>query len=233
MSSELIKVFNYPIPEVLKELHKASQFSVFVDLDVRNAFHNIKLHPETSAILSVQTPFGQFEPIFLPEGVAPASEVFSEFSEWMIVIWDNMLVCAEDCADAFQKLVKVIRKCKERNVFLKLSKSSFGITRVEFFGYACERGSYCLSDARKGAVSAIPFPAGGNKIRKMQQFLGSAVYFKPFIYKYSEKAAVLSSMTHKDFNWLQSTWSCDCVALFDAFKLDIINAYTLYHPDYS
>ena len=64
--NKLIKVFNYPIPEVLKELHKAAQYSVFVDLDVRNAFHNIKLHAETSALLSVQTPFGQFEPIFLP-----------------------------------------------------------------------------------------------------------------------------------------------------------------------
>ncbi len=153
-------MFNYPIPEVLKELHKAAEFSVFVDLDVRNAFYNIKLHPDTSALLSVQTPFGQFEPIFLPEGVAPASgvlmcvmdEIFSEFREWMIVIWDNMLICAEDYEDAYEKLVLVIRRCKQRNIFLKLSKSSFGISKVEFFGYVCEQVTYGLSNDRNDAV---------------------------------------------------------------------------------
>jgi hypothetical protein len=240
MINKLIKVFNYPIPEVLKELHKAGNHSVFIDLDVRNAFHNIPLHPQTSEILSVQTPFGQFEPKFLPEGVAPASgvlmavmtDIFSDYCEWLIVIWDNLLLCASNYEDAFQKLQKVVRRCKERNVFLKLSKSWFGFDKAEFFGYVCQHGTYRLSSERITSVMSIPFPEGGNKMKKMQQFLGSAVYFKPFIFDYSKKTSALTEMTHREFSWSDKTWLKDYKTLFESFKADILHSFTLYHPNY-
>jgi len=65
--NKYIKTGHYPIPDVIKELHKASGFTIYVDLDVRNAFHELKLHKDTSAALSIQTPWGQFQPKFLPE----------------------------------------------------------------------------------------------------------------------------------------------------------------------
>ena len=127
-------------------------------------------------------------------------DIFVDYMEWMIVIFDNMLVLANDYDDAFQKLVKVIERCKEKNIILKLSKSRFGVKQVEFFGYVCSGGSYTLSQERIKEVTAIPFPSGGNKIRKMQQFLGAAMYFRPFIYQFSEKSSKLHQMTQKEFN---------------------------------
>jgi hypothetical protein len=44
--NKYIKTGHYPIPDVIKELHKASGFTIFVDLDVRNAFHELKLHKD-------------------------------------------------------------------------------------------------------------------------------------------------------------------------------------------
>ena len=239
--NKMLKVFNFPIPDVIKELHKASSHKVFVDLDMRNAFHNLRLHPYTAEILSVQTPFGQFQPKFLPEGVAPASgilmavmtDIFADYTEWLIVIWDNILLCATSYEDAFEKLKLVITRCKERNIFLKLSKSWFGFSHAEFFGYFCEQGSYRLTQERIREVTSIPFPSGANKLKKIQQFLGSAVFFKPFIPNYAHKAAALTDMTAKDFNWDQSKWVRDYVGVFEAFKDDIARAFTLYHPNYS
>jgi hypothetical protein len=92
--NKLLKILNFPIPDVQKELHKAANKKIFIDLDMRNAFHNLRLHPSSSEMLSVQTPFGLFQPKFLPEGVAPASgilmaamsDIFSDFCGWLIVI---------------------------------------------------------------------------------------------------------------------------------------------------
>ena len=138
-------------------------------------------------MLSVQTPYGQFQPKFLPEGVAPASavlmavmaQIFADCHEWMIV-FDNILVLADGHADAYDKVVRVMERCRERNVVLKLSKSKFGYDSVEFFGYACSGGTYSLSAERIKEVTSIPFPSGRNKTRQMQQFLGAVMYFKPF-----------------------------------------------------
>ena len=151
---------------------------------------------------------------------------------WMIVIFDNIFVLANDYNDAFQKLVKVIERCKEKNIVLKLSKSRFGVKQVEFFGYVCSGDSYSLSQGRINEVAAIPFPSGGNKVRKMQQFLGAAMYFRPFIYKFSEKTSKLHQMTQKDFSWDKNKWTEDYEAIFNAFKEDIVHSFTLYHPSY-
>jgi hypothetical protein len=118
--------WHYPIPDVIKSIHKALGFVIFTDLDVRNAFHEILLHWEISRMLSVQTPWGQSQPKSLPEGVAPASgillhimyEIFSDFLEWTIVIFDNILVLGVDEKDCYEKKMKVINRCRERNVLL-------------------------------------------------------------------------------------------------------------------
>jgi hypothetical protein len=38
-------------------------------------------------------------------------------------------------------------------------------------------------------------------------------------------------MTKKSINWDAVLWQRDYVAVFEAFKLDILNSFTLYHPD--
>jgi hypothetical protein len=203
MINKFVKAGNYPIPDVIRELHRAAGFTIFVDLDVRNAFHEIRLHISTSRVLSIQTPWGQFQPKFLPEGVAPASgilmqvmyELFADCVEWIIVIFDNILVLATDYEDCLSKLKIIVGRCRQRNVFLKLSKSKFGVRQVEFFGYVVEGNTYRLSDERANSVSAIPFPENSNQVKKMQRFLGAAIYFRPFIPDFAERTNKLYEMT--------------------------------------
>ena len=232
---------HYPIPNIIHQLHKMVGFSVFHDLDVTNAFHQMPLDEDTQRMLSVQTPLGQKQPKFMPEGVSPATHelqyametIFHGFEEWTIVLFDNLLVLCHDYSDAFNKLNLILARCKEYNLFLKLSKSRFGIKSVEFFGYLCKNGTYCLTDERKDAVTSIPFPQPPQQLKKMQRFLGAANYFKPFIDHYSDKTAPLHDMTKNDFNWRPETWSRDYLNDFESFKQDILHSMTLYHPDYN
>ena len=73
--NKYIKVGNYYIPHVMKELCKAAGFKYFIEIDLTNAFHQIILGLKTSKNLSVATPWGLKRPKFLPEGVAPASGI--------------------------------------------------------------------------------------------------------------------------------------------------------------
>jgi hypothetical protein len=125
--------------------------------------------------------------------------------------------------------VLIIRRCKERNLYLKLSKSRFGIKTVDFFGYVCSENSYHLSQERIERIAAIPFPENA---KSMQRFLGASMYFKPFIYNYSQKTSSLNDMIHKSFDWTKDNWTVDYESIFKAFKEDIRNSFTLYHPDF-
>jgi hypothetical protein len=57
---------------------------IFVDLDLVNSFHQVKLAPLTAARLSIQCPsWGQVQPKFMPEGIGSmiVAALFSGFEE--------------------------------------------------------------------------------------------------------------------------------------------------------
>ena len=168
------------IPTVRREIEKTKGFSVFEDLDLANAFHQLKLAPYISERLSVATPWGLYRPNILPEGVGPASgilqkvmdEVFADYKEWMIVIFDNLLVLATDFQDLYHKLLKVIDRCHERHVILKMEKSWIGVKSATFFGYEVSGGGYRLSQKRREHIASIPMP---KDTKGMQRFLGATL----------------------------------------------------------
>ena len=232
------KKLNWPIPRIKDDLHKIAKFRVFVDLDMTNSFHQIPISAASSKLLSVVTPIGQFEPRFVPEGIPPASqllqkvvsEIFNEFLEWMIVIFDNFLILAYDYEDAYIKLDRVLDRCIERNLILKLKKSFFGCLSVDFFGMLCSQGSYKVSPKRAEAVAQIPMPT---TLREMQSYLGAVNFFGGHIPRYSELTAPLSSMLSKDFPWHdRSLWPSDYEENFRKVQAAVQDSVSIHYPDH-
>ena len=238
--NEYIVIPQQPIPIVVYELAKAAKFELYVDLDMTNSFHQIPLTEEFSQLLSLQTNWGLVRPKFLPEGVGPASGIlqsivreiftFEDFEEWTIVIFDNFLILAHTYEDAASKLERVLKRCDEFGVILKMKKSFIGVKKVIFFGYEVSHGKWRLSDSRKAAVTAMVFPH--NK-KTMQCFLGAALFFHYHVPNYSEWVAKLYEMTHEKFNWDPTTWTFDYRAHFEDFKGALEKALELHFPDYS
>jgi hypothetical protein len=236
--NKYIETGHFPIPHVQHALEKICHFKVFLDLDWTNAFHQVLLHPETSALLSIQTPWGQVQPRFMPEGIGPASgilqsivsEIFVDFEAWSIAIFDNLLILATDYDDAYRKLELVFDRCILRNVFLKLSKSFFGNDFANFFGYVCQYMRYELSKERITAIQEMPFPTSATMMRT---FLGTGNFFRAFVPHFATLTAQLHDMVKDKFNWKDpSSWTADYPAIFVQFKEALINACALYYPDY-
>ena len=202
------------IPHVQHEIEKAMGYKIFLDIDMTNSFHQLVLSEETGRKLAVQTPWGLVQPRFLPEGVSPASgylqryimEMFSDFSDWAITIFDNILLLAHDENDACDKLYKFLERCASRNVILKMQKTWLGFSSVKFFGYKVSYGKYEMDEERKKAIDEYTMPTSQ---KGMQRILGAALFFKGFVPNYSKIAAPLHEMTHNQFDWKESTWKKD------------------------
>eukprot|EP01033_Poteriospumella_lacustris_P005279 gene5279-biopygen2327 len=174
-----------------------------------------------------------------PPGVGPASgilqnaarELFADFSDWTISIFDNLLVLAHDYEDAYRKLELILDRCIERNVFLKFSKSWLGFDQAKFFGYIVRHRRYELDKERKDSITSIPFPT---TLKKMQQFLGAAIFFRSFVPHFASLTAPLHDMTRQEFDWKHpDRWSQDYPKVFEGLKSALLEAHTLYLPDYS
>jgi hypothetical protein len=234
-----IAIGHYPIPHVQHQLDKLLKFKIFLDIDWANAFHQIRLAPLTSQRLSIQTIWGEVKPLFMPEGIGPASGVlqstvaslFSDYDEWSVAIFDNLLICAHDYADAYKKLEIILDRCIERNVVLKFSKTWLGFDHANFFGYVVKHKHYELSQDRKDGIMAIPFP---NSLKAMQSFLGSALFFKSFMDNYSALCAPLNDTVRKEFDWKdRSSWLQDYEKIFNEFKTSLQGSVAIHYPDYS
>lgn len=225
------------IPHVQHELELAAQAKFYLDLDMAHAFHQIPLGPHTSRMLSVATPMGLKRPVFLPEGVSPASgilqkTVMSLFShlDWVIALFDNILIPCDSLEDALVKLKIVIDICYTNKVVLKFSKSYLLHSECKFFGYKVTPGRYELDADRKDNILQAPMP---NSVKGMQRFLGAAIFFSEFVPNFAGVTARLYDMTKGDFNWKRSTWSHDYDHEFLNVKEALVNSTAKYFPDYS
>jgi hypothetical protein len=126
------------VPNVLYELNKAARGKFFINFDMPTAFHQIVLEEVTSNNLSILTSWGNIRPLFMPEGISSASgilnsimtEIFEPESKYTIVIFDNFLVITQLFRDCYEKLVRFLTICAERNVILGMAKSKIGYSHV-------------------------------------------------------------------------------------------------------
>ena len=193
------------IPNVMQELTKAAKSKYFNDLDMKNAFHQISLDNATSNNLSVLTPWGNVRPLFMPEGISPASgvlntvmtDIFRTELEHAIIIFDNFLVLADTMRDCYNNLVTFITICADRDVILGMPKSRIGFPHATFFGYRIQDGKYELTQERKNSVTSLVFPTN---LKQAQSFLGATVFFRQNIPTYASIAAPLNDMCKKTFS---------------------------------
>ena len=155
--------------------------------------------------------------------------IFGEFEDWSIVIFDNLLVLANDYADAYSKLKLILNRCTERNMILKFSKTWLGFDHCEFFGYLCQHLCYELTEKWKSSIMKFEMP---QSTKQMQRFLGCALFFRQFVPNFSDTTAPLHDMVKKGFNWDKSTWTVDYEMVFTNFKKALVNATKLFYPDY-
>lgn len=250
-----LSVPKYPLPHVRDSLNfiKAGYgddrggFKVFFDLDMTNSFHQIRIDTASSEYLSIVTPWGQFRPVFLPEGIAPATAilqqvvdaVFRNERDCTLAIYDNILVCGIDMEDALRNFKRVVTQAAKCNVKLKLAKCSFGVESIKFFGYQCHAGTYELDDERILKSQEIPFPGDDTratpkqKRAKMQSYLGVGGFFEPFTLGYAELSVDLYDMTKEDFSWDESTWTKDYKKAFERHRDALLHTFRIYFPDYS
>ena len=137
-----------PIPHVLLTISdKLVHYSFYADVDMTNSFHQFRLAYETSMRLSIQTPWGQVRPLFVPEGIPigsgilqqEMSEIFRDFSDWCVVIFDNILILAHSYEELYSKFDCFLTRCIERNVTMKMARPGWVLMKSSSLAILVER----------------------------------------------------------------------------------------------
>ena len=74
---------------------------------------------------------GLLRPLYFLKGVLPALDVlmkfmkitFTDYEEWIVVLYHNILACSNTIDEAYEKLELVLRLVHNLSIVLKMSKT--------------------------------------------------------------------------------------------------------------
>ena len=201
----------YPLPLIDELRQQTSKAKIFTKLDIREAYHQIRIKQGEEWKTAFRTRFGHFEYTVMPFGLtnAPASfqalinNVLRPYLDKFVVAYlDDLLIYSETREEHTEHVRTVLAALLERKLRVKLSKCEFGVTKTEYLGYLIEPGKISMDPKKLQSIESWPTPTN---LKEVQSFLGTANYYRRFIKGYSGIAAPLTKMAQKNqpFKWTE------------------------------
>jgi hypothetical protein len=195
---------SFPIPtvdELLDELYGASHFS---KLDLRSGYHQILVAPQDRYKTAFRTHQGLYEWLVMPFGLTNAPATFQSLMNQVfqhllrksvLVFFDDILVYSPSWNEHLLHLHEVLQLLRDHCLYAKVSKCSFGVTKIDYLGHIVSGSGVEMDDSKVKAVMEWPLPCN---IKQLRGFLGLTGYYRRFIKNYALIALPLTALLKKD-----------------------------------
>ena len=225
-----------PLPLIPELLDRVKSAKIFTKLDLRSAYHLLRIKEGDEWKTAFRTRYGIFEYLVMPFGLTNAPATFQAYVNhvlrehldvFVIVYLDDILIYSENQAEHVDHVKRVLRKLDDGGLCLKLSKCEFHVTTVEFLGYVVDTKGIHMDPKKLDAIMNWPNP---KSVKEVQAMLGFANYYRNFIPDFATIATPLTALTKKDtvFHWGSTEQ-----AAVDKLKSSFSSGNILAHPDMS
>ena len=199
----------YPLPLISSAFELLQGATIFSRLDLRNAYHLVRIREGDEWKTAFNTPNGHYEYLVMPFGLTNAPAVFQGLVNDVLrdllnvsvfVYLDDILIFSKSRQEHVVHVRQVLQRLLENQLFVKAEKCEFHASEVSFLGFIINAGNIRMDPAKTKAVADWPAPSTR---RELQRFLGFANFYRRFIRNYSSVAAPLTALTSlsKPFRW--------------------------------
>lgn len=234
--NEGVEVEPYPLPNISTILSSLAGAEFFAKLDLKSGYWQFPVREDCRDFLSFFVRGRMYQYRVVPMGFVQSSfhvqrvmyTLFAKyFGNGVFVYLDDIIIYAVNW-DEFLKLCNAVLSilCNAKLV-CKRAKCSFGLPSLEILGHLVSKDGVQMSERRKEAILAIPFPRSARDLRR---FLGMANYMRAYIPRYSILARPLSGQVNASV----SDWPVAVMKQsFEELKTAIANQLSLGHLDYA
>ena len=194
----------YPLPLINETLDRLQGATVFTKLDLRDAYHRIRIKPGDEWKTAFRTRYGHFEYTVLPFGLANAPASFQAYingalhdllDRICVAYMDDILVYSKTEKEHEQHVKVVLERLRRYRLFAKLSKCSFHTSSTSFLGFVVKTDGIVMEEDRVDTIRNWPEP---KSLRDVQVFLGLANFYRRFVQGFSKIAEPLTGLMRKD-----------------------------------
>jgi RNase H-like domain found in reverse transcriptase/Reverse transcriptase (RNA-dependent DNA polymerase) len=175
--------FFFPLPKISEIKETLMSATFFSELDLAQAFQQIKISRQLQDLCSFSTSFGKVSYTVLPFGAEFASEkfqnaineAFREFLGIFLLIYiDNLIVYTKTVDSHMNALRDIFSICRMYNLKLQKAKCTFLTSSLHTLGFVVSRGRVTLDPKKIEMLRNTPTPTNVSKLRAylslLQQF---------------------------------------------------------------
>lgn len=167
---------------LLPKIKKARYFS---KLDIKNAFHQVELHPDSRYLTTFITSNGLYRYKRLMFGVTCAPELFQKIMEKILLkcegvtnFIDDILVWGSNEEEHDLRLTEVMKVLKENDILLNQEKCIYKVQTIHFLGHELKPEGVKPLPKYVKSITEFRIP---KTIEELQSFLGLVNYINKWI----------------------------------------------------
>jgi cleavage and polyadenylation specificity factor subunit 1 len=181
---------------------------------------------------AIITPFGLFEFLFMPFGLANAAQTFQRLMDslfrsfpFVFVYLDDLLIFSKSRSEHLVHLEQILSILAENGLHINPDKCLFAQEEVTFLGHQVTPHGLVPLPSHVEPILAFPPPAD---VKSLQRFLGMVNFYRRFLPGIAHVLAPLTSATKGKG---RLTWTPEMTLSFQNAKSSLATAVPLKHPD--
>ncbi|KAI0996107.1 hypothetical protein K3495_g12074 [Podosphaera aphanis] len=234
----------YLLPLIKETLRSVSKSTWITKVDVRAAFHKLRIREGDEIKTAFRTRFGSFEWLVTPFGLQGAPAAFQRYvnetlgdllDSFCTAYLDDILIyTTSNIEDHWRKVKTVFRRLSKAGLTLDPRKCEFAVKRTKYLGFIISLGEGIKVDPEK--VQAIKSWEVPTSVKGVRSFLGFANFYRDFIPNFSKIVYPLLDLTkdraflwldehEKSFEKLKELFiTAPVLALYDPDRLTVVEA---------
>jgi len=171
--NKIIKPRPYPLPDMETILSRLNG-KYYGTLDIRKAFWQAELPPESTQYTSFICDWGQFEYTCLPFGIATASSIFQSIlneilqpllNKGVLVYIDDIILYADEISEFIRITKAALELIQKTGIKLNAEKCKFGIPEVMILGHILTREGMKPNPEKLEGIMKMPAPRNVKEIQ--------------------------------------------------------------------
>jgi hypothetical protein len=151
-----------PLPLIGEALDRLLYTKVYTKLDVKDAYHNLRITKGDECKMAFRTKYGLYEYLVMLFGLTNAlasfqqgmNEVLGDYLDvFCIAYLDNILIYLDNIKQHQQYVKMILEMVEEVGLKLKASKCEFHTNRMEYLGYIISPSSIQIDPEKVRAVA--------------------------------------------------------------------------------
>ena len=180
---------------------------VFSTIDLRSGYYHITLGKDSRAKTAFVMPFGKYEFLMVPFGLAQAPAYFQllmnqvlEGLSFAMTYLDDIIIFSNSEEEHLLHLEEVFHQLRKAGLKMKQYKCDFFKSQIHYLGHLIsEDGISPLLD-KLDSIKNMPAP---KCVKEIKQFLVLTGYYRKFVPRFADISRPLTRLTRKvtTFNW--------------------------------